>query len=146
MFRTNVTDMVGLPGMFGEGQCHWDQVTRILRTHWYHLTLQHHQEDRTYEATLMVDSEARLQQILLGQSDDLRVTDVLVVTPSHMNGTTGWRMETLVEATLGEDEHECSVCRLEVATGAIYHSSHVGGFNPDSLTNLHPIYQASMIS
>ncbi|MBK4998595.1 hypothetical protein IAE37_000871 [Pseudomonas sp. S31] len=145
MFRTNVTDMVGIPGMFGEGQCNWNQVSRILRTHWYHLTLQHYQEGRTYEATLMVDSEPRLQEILLGQDDDLKVTDVLVVTPSHMNGTTGWRMETLVEATLGEDENECSVCLLEVENGAVYHSSHVAGFDPDSLKNLYPIYRASMI-
>ncbi|MFJ4260225.1 hypothetical protein ACIP01_25155 [Pseudomonas monteilii] len=145
MFRTNVTDIVGLPGMFGEGQCHWEQVSRVLRTHWYHLTLQHNQDGRTYESTLMIDSESRLQQILIGQDDDLKVTDVRVVTPAHMNGTAGWQMETLIEATLGEDENECSVCLLEVYTGAVYHSSHVPGFDRSTLINLHPIYRASMI-
>jgi hypothetical protein len=46
MFKTHDADMVGVPGMFGEGQYQWSQVSRILRTHWYHVTLQAKQEGR----------------------------------------------------------------------------------------------------
>lgn len=145
MFRTHDTDMVGLPGMFGEGQCQWHQVSRVLRSHWYHVTVQAKHEGRITEAILMIDSEPRLQQVLIAQDDEIMITDVQVVTPAHMNGTAGWRMETLTQVTLGDDENECVVCLLEVDTGSTYHSSHQRGFRRDSLSNFRPIYHANMI-
>lgn len=145
MFRTHDTNMVGLPGMFGEGQCHWRQVSRILRKHWYHVTVQARQEGRISEAALMVDSEHQLQEILISQDEEIMVTDVQVVTPAHMNGTAGWRMETLTQVTLGDDENECAVCLLEVETGSKYHSSHQPGFSSNVLSNLRPIYHVNMI-
>ena len=145
MFRTHDDDMLGLPGMFGEGQCQWHQVSRVLRTHWYQLTVQAEYEGRITEAVLMVDSEPRLQQILIAQDAETIITEVQVVTPAHMNGTKGWRMETLTKVTLGEYENECVVCLLEVETGSTYHSSHQPGFRSDLLTNLSPIFHADMI-
>ena len=145
MFRTHDADLLGLPGMFGEGQCQWHQVSRVLSTHWYHVTVQAKYESVITEAVLMVDSEPRLQQILSAQDADTIVTEVQVVTPAHMNGTAGWCMETLTQATLGDDENECAVCLLEVETGARYHSSHQPGFKSDVLRNLRPIYHANMI-
>ena len=144
MFRTHDDDMLGLPGMFGEGQCQWHQISRVLRTHWYHVTIRAKQRGRISEAVLMVDSEPRLQRILIAQDADTIITDVQVVTPAHMNGTAGWRMETLTKVTLGEDQNECVVCLLEVETGSEYHSSHQPGFSCDALSNLRPIYHANM--
>lgn len=145
MFRTHDADMLGLPGMFGEGQYQWHQVSKVLRNHWYHVTVQAMYEDRTSEAVLMIDSEPRLQQMLVAQNAETIITEVQVVTPAHMNGTGGWRMETLTKVTLGEDENECVVCLLEVETGSKYHSSHQPGFNSDVLSNLRPVYHANMI-
>lgn len=145
MFRTHDENMVGLPGMFGEGQCHWRQVSRVLRTHWYHVTVQTKHEGRMYEAVLMVDSEPQLQEILVAQDDEIMITDVQVVTPSHMNGSGGWRMETPTKVMLGEDENECVVCLIELETGTKYHSSHQPGFSSDAQSNLRPIYLADMI-
>lgn len=145
MFRTHDADMLGLPGMFGEGQYQWHQVSKVLRNHWYHVTVQAMYEDRTSEAVLMIDSEPRLQQLLIAQDAETIITEVQVVTPAHMNGTGAWRMEKLIKVTLGEDQHECVVCLLEVETGSKYHSSHQPGFNTDVLSNLRPIYHANMI-
>ncbi|AZD23811.1 3-oxoacyl-ACP synthase, KASII [Pseudomonas chlororaphis subsp. aurantiaca] len=145
MFRTHDADMLGLPGMFGAGQCQWHQVSRVLRTHWYHVTVQAKHEGRTTEVVLMIDSEPRLQQVLISQDDETIITDVQVVTPAHMNGTEGWRMEKLTKVTLGEDQNECVVCLLEVETGSKYHSSHQPDFSSDVLSNLRPIYRADMI-
>lgn len=145
MFRTHDSDMAGLPGMFGKGQCHWNQVSRVLRAHWYHVTVQAKHEGRTTGATHMVDSEPRLQQILIAQDAETVVTDVQAVTPAHMNGAAGWRMEVLTKVTVGEDENECVVCLLEVETGSKYHSSHQPGFRSEVLTNLRPIFHADMI-
>ncbi|WP_306283494.1 MULTISPECIES: hypothetical protein [unclassified Pseudomonas] len=137
--------MLGLPGMFGEGECQWHQVSRLLRTHWYHVTVQAKHQGRITEAALMVDSEPRLQQMLIAQDAETFITDVQVVTPGYMNGTEGWRMETLTKVTLGEDDNECFVCLLEVETGSKYHSSHQAGFRSDLLANLSPIFHADMI-
>jgi hypothetical protein len=145
MFRTHDADMLGLPGMFGEGQYQWHQVSKVLRNHWYHVTVQAMYEDRISEAVLMIDSEPRLQQLLIAQDAETIITEVQVVTPAHMNGTAGWRMEALTKVTLGEDENECVVCLLEVETGSKYHSSHQPGFNCEALSNLRPIYHANMI-
>lgn len=145
MFRTHDGDMLGLPGMFGEGQYQWHQVSKVLRNHWYHVSIRAKQRGRISEAVLMVDNEPRLQQILIAQDADTIITDVQVVTPAHMNGTAGWRMEVLTKVTLGEDVNECVVCLLEVETGSEYHSSHLPGFSCDALSNLRPIYHANMI-
>lgn len=145
MFRTNYADMLGVPGMFGAGQAQWHQVTRVLRTHWYHVTVQATQEGIAREIVLMVDSEAQLQKLLIAQSDDVGISDLQVVTPAHMNGTASWRMEKLTQVYMGEDEGECLVCIFEVESGAVYHSSHRPGFNSESLSNLRPIFLPSMI-
>ena len=117
----------------------------MLRTHWYHVTVQAKQQGRITEAVLMVDSEPRLQQLLISQDAETIITEVQVVTPAHMNGTGAWRMETLTKVTLGEDQHECVVCLLEVETGSKYHSSHQPGFNSNLLSNLRPVYHVNMI-
>ena len=145
MFRTHDADMLGLPGMFGEGQYQWHQVSKVLRNHWYHVTVQAKTKGRISEAVLMIDSEPRLQQLLIAQDAETIIREVQVVTPAHMNGTGAWRMEKLTKVTLGEDQHECVVCLLEVETGSKYHSSHQPGFNTDVLSNLRPIYHANMI-
>lgn len=46
MFRTLDSDLIGVPGMFGEGVSHWNGVSRLLRTPWYHLTLSVENEGR----------------------------------------------------------------------------------------------------
>ena len=145
MFRTHDADMLGMPGMFGEGQYQWHQVSKVLRNHWYHVTVQAQHQGRTTEVVLMIDSEPRLQQVLIAQDEETIITDVQVVTPAYMNGSAGWRMEALTKVTLGEDQNECVVCLLDVENGSKYHSSHQPGFNTDALSNLRPIYHANMI-
>ena len=145
MFRTHDADMLGLPGMFGEGQYQWHQVSKVLRNHWYHVTIQAKTQGRISEAVLMIDREPPLQQVLIAQDAETIITEVQVVTPAHMNGTRGWRMDALIKVTLGEDQHECVVCLLEVETGSKYHSSHQSGFSSEVLSNLRPIYHVNMI-
>lgn len=145
MFRTHDTNMVGLPGMFGEGQCQWRQVSRVFRTHWYHLTIQAKQEGRISEAALMVDTEHQLQQILIAQDEEITVTDVRVVTPPSMNHCDGWSMNRVVKVIVGNDEHDCDVSLIEVDGGFVYHSSNRPGFQIDSLRNRRPVFLESMI-
>lgn len=90
----------------------------------------------------MIDGEPRLQQILIAQDAKTFITEVQVVTPALMNGTTGWRTEMLTQVTFGEDENGCVVCLMEVGTSSRYHNSHKAGFSSDVLSNLRPIYHA----
>jgi hypothetical protein len=46
MFRTQNSEMAGLPEMFGEGLMHWNSVSRVLAMHWYHVSVQEFYEGR----------------------------------------------------------------------------------------------------
>ncbi|WP_324740103.1 hypothetical protein [Pseudomonas veronii] len=144
MFRTQDSDLIGVPGIFGEGVAHWHSVSRILRTHWYHLTVRLTDQGRSTECVEMIEGEHSLQSMLVTQSDERDITDVQVMTPAWMNKSVGWDMERVTKVTLGNDS-DFEVCLIEVEGGAVYHSSHRPGFQIDSLTDLRPIFLSSMI-
>jgi hypothetical protein len=145
MFRTQDADMIGIPGMFGEGISQWHTVSRLLKTHWYHLTLRAEENGRSTELAFMIDGEQKLQHILVAQDSHISITDIQVMTPSYMNAKGAWSMEPLAKVTIGVDSDGCEACLLEVEGGAVYHNSHSPDFRPDLLTNLRPIFQLSMI-
>ena len=145
MFRTIDTDLIGVPGMFGEGVSHWRGVSRLLRTPWYHLTLCIENEGRLSECALMIDDTHQLQKMLVSQGADLAITEIMAVTPSWMNKSGGWRMERLTRVTVGEDRSGSEVCLLEVAKGAVYHNSHQRDFKIEALANLRPVFLSGMI-
>ena len=124
MFRTLDNDLIGVPGMFGEGVSQWRGVSRLLRTPWYHLTLSVENEGRFSECVMMIDDTHQLQKMLVSQGADLAITEIMAVTPSWMNKSGGWQMERLTRVTVGEDRSGSEVCLLEVAKGAVYHISH----------------------
>ncbi|MEE4652411.1 hypothetical protein CU665_21555 [Pseudomonas syringae pv. actinidifoliorum] len=145
MFRTIDRDLVGIPGMFGEGVSQWRGVSRLLRTPWYHLTLSVENEGRLSECAAMIDDTRQLQEMLVSQGAGLVITEILAVTPSWMNKTTGWQMERLTKVTVGQDRAGSEVCLLEVANGAVYHTSHQRDFKIEALANLRPVFLSSMI-
>lgn len=144
MFRTEDSDLIGVPGVFGEGLAHWHSVSRLLRTHWYHLTIRLTDQGRSTEFVDMIEGEHRLQSMLVTQSAEREVTDVQVMTPAWMNKGAGWDMERVTKVSLGYDG-DFEVSLIEVEGGAVYHSSHRPGFQIDLLTDLHPIFLSSMI-
>jgi hypothetical protein len=145
MFRTEDVDFLGVPGIFDEGAMHWSGVSRLLRTHWYHLTVRVTEQGRSNEFTRFIEGERRLQNMLVTQDDEVGITDIQVVTPSWMNKGNGWGMERVVKVTLGNDDDDFEVCVIEVDSGAVYHDSHRPGFQVEVLTNLRPIFLSSMI-
>jgi hypothetical protein len=94
---------------------------------------------------MMIDDTRQLQELLVNQSTDLAITEIMAVTPSWMNKTQGWQMERLTKVTLGEDRTGSEVCLLEVAEGVVYHTSHQQDFNVEALANLRPVFLSSMI-
>ena len=146
MFRTDDSEMAGVPGMFGEGLVHWHSVSRVLRTHWYHATVQLTQPGRVSEIQLMINDEHRLQAALISQDETVVIKDVQVVTPAYMNKGEGWKMEQLTSVKVGTDEDECFVCVITVESGAEYHSSHRKAFDCSCLTNVSEIYNSNRLS
>lgn len=110
MFRTQDADLIGIPGMFGEGVSQWHSVSRLLKTHWYHVTVRAEENDRSTELALMIDGEQKLQHMLIAQDAQISITDIQVVTPSHMNAKGAWSMEPLVKVTIGIDINGCEAC------------------------------------
>ncbi|MEX5669277.1 hypothetical protein ABFV57_30890, partial [Pseudomonas neuropathica] len=39
IFGTDDKDLAGIPGLFGEELAHWHAISRMLRKHWFHLTV-----------------------------------------------------------------------------------------------------------
>lgn len=145
MFRTDDDDIAGVPGMFGEGQTLWHVVSRLLKTHWYHATLQIKEGGCSTELSYMFDTRHELQQMLISQNAHKIVTDVQGFIPSWMTGNKSWKLESLTSVSVGNDEAGCEVFVLEVESGSVYYSSHQPDFHPGLLTNLHPIFLSTMI-
>ncbi len=145
MFRTYESDMAGVPGMFGEGLAHWHTVSRVLRMHWYYVTVQHELEGRQVEYELMINDEHQLEAVFNSKDSTMVVIGAQVVIPAYMNGGGVPRMEPLTRVSVGEDELECVVCIIEVESGAVYHDSHRQGFDRALVTNLKEIYHSSRI-
>lgn len=146
MFSTQESELIGVPGLFGDGRAHWHAVTRMLRTHWYHLSIRSEQDGRCTEFTLMVGSEHKLQECLISQDAEFAIVEVHAMIPAWMSKSDGWRMERVHQVTIGSDEHGCAVIALEVEGGATYLSSHQPGFTVDMLSNQRPIFMRGMLS
>ncbi|WP_232917502.1 MULTISPECIES: hypothetical protein [Pseudomonas] len=93
----------------------------------------------------MIDDTRQLQEILVSQGPDLSITEVMAVTPSWMNKTTGWQMGRLTRLSVGEDRIGSEVCVLEVGEGEVYHTSHQPDFQIGALVNIRPVFHLSMI-
>ncbi|MBJ7370643.1 MAG: hypothetical protein JHD19_04235 [Pseudomonas sp.] len=145
MFRTQDCDLLGVPGMFGAGLAHWHTVSRVLRMHWYYVTVQHELEGRQVEYELMINDEHQLEAVLNSKDPKMVVIGAQVVTPAYMNGRGVPSMEPLTRVSVGEDELECVVCIIEVVSGAVYHDSHRQDFDRALVSNLKEIFHSSRI-
>ncbi|AJG13512.1 hypothetical protein RK21_02004 [Pseudomonas plecoglossicida] len=128
--------------MFGHGLAHWHAVTRILRKHWFHLSVVMVGEGKGHEFELMVNDELKLQQVLQAQGDEVYVKDIQVVTPANMNGTGAWQMEKVSKLAIGDDQDRDAVCVVTVNGGAVYHDSYRSNLDVASLTNMRVLYDA----
>ena len=131
--------------MFEAGQALWHTVSRLIRLHWYYVTVQEELEGGLIKYEKMINDECQLKAVLNPKESSVEVIDVQVVTPAYMNGGVTWRMEPLTSVSLGEDKLGCVVCIIEVESGAVYHDSHRKNFDQTSLTNLREVYHSSHI-
>ena len=65
---------------------------------------------------------AVLASVICSASDELSVTDVMIVTPPYVNGTASWQMEKLLEFSQCHSEEHGSLDSYLV-TGKRYNTS-----------------------
>lgn len=140
MFSTQDSERIRLPEMFGEGHNNWYMIERLLALHWFHVCLEHSEEDQTWSFTKMVSDAKSLKGILTEKDSSTVVTEVQVMTPAWMNKGDGWKMEKLVSLATGYDQDGIGVSVIEVAGGQIYTDVHADNFDPSSLTDVCKIY------
>lgn len=145
MFRSHLSDMAGIPGMFGDGLMHWHGVSRALGTHWYHVCVRRLEDGQFRNHTEMLNDEARLVELLLAQDQSLVVLEVQVVTPGWMNKCDGWKMENLTSLSMGFNQAEVPICVLKVESGEVYVDTHEPDLDVSSLKGLKELYRRSPV-
>lgn len=94
--------------MFGAGLAHWHTVSRVLRLHWYYVTVQHELEGRQVEYELMINDEHQLEAVLNSKDPTMVVISAQVVIPAYMNGGGIPSMEPLTRVSVGRTSSSVS--------------------------------------
>lgn len=114
----------------GPDEQHWAAAELALCLPWFVVTLR---QDETVDGEAavitrtMLLSEVNDIERLVSQDADgpLQVESVLLVTPGHLNGTQGWKMESLNAVWVAEDPLDAGqvVEIFETKTGVKYSRS-----------------------
>lgn len=101
MFYTDDAAEVAYPFQV-QGEHIWEYVTRGIHAPWFHVVLEHKPEEGPALRHMMFLSHfTHLQE--LGGNADLRIIEVDIVSPGHVNGSSRWRMEPLSEIWIASE-------------------------------------------
>lgn len=84
---------------FGADGLHWSYVEHSLQAPWFYITVSRYTDRCTMRTMLQTMDPYVLAAVICNPSDDLSVSDVMLVTPPYINGTESWQMEKLLEYT-----------------------------------------------
>ncbi|ROO41251.1 hypothetical protein SAMN05428955_2082 [Pseudomonas sp. 7SR1] len=141
MFRTHLQAEVKGAVAFGGGLRVWRYVEQAIHCPWLYVSCTETNGEATLNSMLMVADMSLFEDMLAQQTETQRVERVLLVSPGHLNRSSGWLMEGLVELceAIGPAcEHLAYVYRLE--GGSTYWDGYVQ--NPQH-TLLRVIYSRS---
>lgn len=141
MFRTHLQAEVKGAVAFGYGLRVWRYVEQAIQCPWLYVCWTEKSGEVTLSSMLMVADMSMFEDMLDRQTEKLRVENVLLVSPRHLNRSAGWLMEELVElceAVGPACEHLAYVYKLE--GGRTYWDGYVQ--NPQH-TSLRVIYSRS---
>ncbi len=126
---------------FGDGLRVWRYVEQAIQCPWLYVCCTETNGEATLSTVLMVADMSLFEAMLAQQTEVQCVERVLLVSPGHLNRSSGWLMEGLVESceAIGPaSEHLAYVYRLE--GGSTYWDGYVQ--NPQH-TPLRVIYSRS---
>lgn len=97
MFRTHRHAEIPINTLYGDGIQLWSVVEHSLHAPWLYVTVVEQQHGQTFRNMLLVQEMTVFEALLCAQNEEMQVEDVQLVSPAHMNDSTGWRMEPLSE-------------------------------------------------
>lgn len=97
MFRTLQHAEIPTSALYGDEARLWTFVEHALHTPWFYVTVAERLHEQTLHTMLLVQEVCVLEALLAKQSAALKVEDVQLVTPSHLNKNDRWLMEPLLE-------------------------------------------------
>ena len=96
MYTTPQEAYVDLSAL-GAESLHWRYVEHSMHVPWFYITLTRHIDGYTSRTMLQTMDPSVLATVICSASNELSVTDVMIVTPPYVNGTPSWQMEKLWE-------------------------------------------------
>ena len=108
MFITNDAFRDPFSNMFyGDGDTCWKAVELILHQSWFLVSFAQEgtgsEKGIEFGRNMLMSNFQQVEQLLeLKSQDGLRVNSVNIITPSHVNGTDGWRMDKVSAVWLGK--------------------------------------------
>lgn len=134
MFITNESFRSPIATLFGNtNETYWSCAELALQQSWFLLTLR--QIDRSEsepwvtKRTLLLTSDDQVDQLMsIGEPDEISVESLILVSPSHINGTSNWALDVLHKVwNAHEPEHEnLHASVYETRTGKRYSNSAIG--------------------
>lgn len=97
MFETIDSSKMNVPiELLSEGQHIWKSVNVRLHVPWFYVQYQKECENFTVSSHLeLVTSEEQITE--MASFENIKIIDVYIVSPGHLNGSDGWKMEKLRE-------------------------------------------------
>lgn len=115
MFRTHRHAEIPINTLYGDGIQLWSAVEHSLHAPWLYVTVLEQQHEQTFRNMLLVQEVTVFEALLCAQNEEMQVEDVQLVSPAHMNDSTGWRMEALSE--LAQLNHSGMACFIYQVVG-----------------------------
>lgn len=97
MFRTSQHAEIPTSALYGDDVRLWVFVEHSLHTPWFYVTVAEFQLGQELHTMFLVQEVCALEALLASQNAVLKVTEVQLVSPSHMNKHDRWLMEPLLE-------------------------------------------------
>lgn len=97
MFRTSQRAEIPIGGLYGDEFRLWTFVEHGLHTPWFYVTVAEYQSGQALYTMFLVQEVCALEALLASQNAALKVTEVQLVSPRHMNKNDRWLMEPLLE-------------------------------------------------
>ncbi|EIU5250136.1 TPA: hypothetical protein NH808_000102 [Pseudomonas aeruginosa] len=97
MFRTSQRAEIPTSALYGDEFRLWTFVEHSLHTPWFYVTVADCQPGQAFHTMFLVQEVHALEALLASQNAVMKVTEVQLVSPSHMNKNDRWLMEPLLE-------------------------------------------------
>ena len=104
---------------------YWQYVEQSTMWPWFYAELVSVCKEGSAASMLIIPSVAMLEQVLADLNANKWLTQVLVVTPSDLNGSDRWQMEPLIDLSIARNRQNKTLGYIfQVENGRVYTTCH----------------------